>query len=150
MKVLRLALLTAFGLFAASPGVEFYPAKELQSLESALSLKGAPYADRELARFSNHYMLLIRRSRSGSAELHEREADVFIAQSGTATLVFGGAIVNPRATKAGEIRGASIRGGERHSILPGDVVHIPAGTPHQIVLDGERPFSYFVVKIAGQ
>jgi quercetin dioxygenase-like cupin family protein len=32
----------------------------------------------------------------------------------------------------------------------GDIVHIPAGTPHQLLLDKGKPFTYFVVKVTGQ
>jgi quercetin dioxygenase-like cupin family protein len=62
----------------------------------------------------------------------------------------GGKVVNPKTIKPGEIRGTSISGGERHTLSTGDIVHIPAGVPHQILLEKGKPFTYFVVKVTGQ
>ena len=66
-----------------------------------------------------------------------------------ATLVTGGTLVNPQTQKSGEIRGTSISGGERHPVQAGDIIHIPAGVPHQLVVE-KGPFEYFVVKVTGQ
>jgi mannose-6-phosphate isomerase-like protein (cupin superfamily) len=94
--------------------------------------------------------MLAHREATGSSEVHEHEADIFIVESGDATIVTGGSLVNPHKEKEGEMRGTSISGGERHPLGPGDVVHIPAGIPHQLLIDKEKPFTYFVVKVAGQ
>jgi quercetin dioxygenase-like cupin family protein len=59
-------------------------------------------------------------------------------------------MVNPHTTKAGEIRGSSIAGGERHNLGVGDIVHIPAGTPHQLLVENGKPFTYFVIKVSAQ
>ncbi len=116
----------------------------------ALASKGLSFADKNIARYGNHYLLLARRGETGSSELHEHEADIFIVQSGAATIVTGGKIVKPQTTKLGEIRGSSIEGGERHTLATGDIIHIPAGTPHQLLIDKGTPFAYFVVKVTGQ
>jgi quercetin dioxygenase-like cupin family protein len=47
----------------------------------------------------------------------------------------------------GEIRGASINGGVRQELRAGDVAHVPAGVPHQMLVAGEKTFTSFVVKI---
>ena len=49
------------------------------------------------------------REGSGEAELHETQADVFVVQSGEATLVIGGTVVDPKTTVPNEIRGPSIK-----------------------------------------
>ena len=46
-----------------------------------------------------------------------------------------------------EIKGKSIAGGVKQVLNAGDVIHIPAGTPHQLLLDQGKDFSAFVVKI---
>jgi mannose-6-phosphate isomerase-like protein (cupin superfamily) len=94
--------------------------------------------------------MLAVRTKTGSSELHEHEADVFVIESGQATLVTGGRMVSPHTEKAGEIRGTSIEGGERREVAEGDIIHIPANTPHQLVLENGKPFTYFVVKVTGQ
>ncbi|MEP6669018.1 MAG: heme-binding protein [Chthoniobacter sp.] len=81
----------------------------------------------------------------GQAEVHARETDVFYVVEGTATLVVGGTVIEPNSASMDEIRGQAIAGGETHQLRPGDVVVIPAGTPHQFTAV-RGPFHYFVVK----
>jgi mannose-6-phosphate isomerase-like protein (cupin superfamily) len=91
--------------------------------------------------------LLAFRDRDGKGEQHQQLGDVFFVLQGTATLVTGGTISNPATTAPGEIRGASIQDGTRRKLQEGDVVHIPANTPHQMLLDSGSSITYFVVKI---
>ena len=64
-----------------------------------------------------------------------------------ATLVVGGKVVDPRTTAPHEIRGPSIRGGEKLKLAAGDVVHIPIKTAHQMLVESGKQITYFVVKI---
>ncbi len=91
--------------------------------------------------------ILAFRDRDGKGELHQQFGDVFVVLQGTATLVTGGTITSPTTTAPGEIRGASIEQGVRKKLQEGDIAHIPAGVPHQLVLDAGGTFTYFVVKI---
>jgi mannose-6-phosphate isomerase-like protein (cupin superfamily) len=91
--------------------------------------------------------LLAFRDRDGKGEQHQQLGDVFFVLQGTATLVTGGTISNPATTAPGEIRGASVQDGTRRKLQEGDVVHIPANTPHQMLLDSGSSITYFVVKI---
>jgi quercetin dioxygenase-like cupin family protein len=59
-------------------------------------------------------------------------------------------VVSPHTEKPGEIRGSSIEGGDRHILGTGDIIHIPAGVPHQLLIDKQKPFTYFVVKVMAQ
>jgi mannose-6-phosphate isomerase-like protein (cupin superfamily) len=93
--------------------------------------------------------MLAQREATGSAEVHEHEADIFVVENGDAQLVTGGKLVNPKTQKPGEIRGSSIQGGEKQAVTKGDIIHIPAGTPHQLLVTS-KPFTYFVVKVTGQ
>ena len=45
------------------------------------------------------------------------------------------------------MRGASVKGGTRQELKAGDVVHIPAGTPHQMLVAAGNTVTYFVVKV---
>ena len=91
--------------------------------------------------------ILAFRDMDGKPELHQQFGDVFVVLQGTATLVTGGTIISPATTAPGEIRGASIDQGVRKKLQEGDIAHIPAGVPHQLVLDEGGAFTYFVVKI---
>jgi mannose-6-phosphate isomerase-like protein (cupin superfamily) len=81
------------------------------------------------------------------AELHETQADVFFVQSGSATLVYGGTVVDGKTTQPHEIRGPSIAGGMEKKLSAGDVVTIPAKTPHLLKIDPGNEFTYFFVKV---
>ncbi len=147
-----IASLLVFGglAWAASSQVDIYTVKDIQNRANRLASEKKPFAAEDIARYGNHYTMLAYREATGSSELHEHEADIFVVENGEATLLSGGKVVNPKTVKAGEIRGSSITGGERHTLSTGDIVHIPAGVPHQLLLEKGKPFTYFVVKVTGQ
>ncbi len=70
-----------------------------------------------------------------------------MVQSGQATIVIGGKIVNGKTTAPNEIRGTSIEGGERQALKAGDVVHVPVKTRRQVLLDAGQSLDYVVLKI---
>ena len=70
-------------------------------------------------------------------------------QSGHATIIVGGKILNGQTTAPNEIRGTSIEGGERQALKAGDVVHVPVRTPH-LVVDTSQAFDYIVLKVDTQ
>ena len=137
-------------MFAGQGKVDIYSAQDLHATGDKLAQKRSQFASQDLEKYGNHYTMLAERGQTGSSELHEHEADVFIVEGGAATLVTGGKLVNPHAQKAGEIRGSSIEGGERHPVAEGDIIHIPAGTPHQLLVEKGKPFTYFVIKVKDQ
>jgi mannose-6-phosphate isomerase-like protein (cupin superfamily) len=138
-------------LVAGEPaGFAHWSAASLQSYQEKLAAKVDPKtksASEPLGRFGNHLFMIGRREGDGEAELHEGQADVFVVESGAATLVAGGEIVEAKTTSPGEIRGTSIRGGERVRLGAGDIVHIPAKTPHQLLIEPGGKFTYFVMKV---
>ena len=100
-----------------------------------------------LKEYPQHCAMLLFRGRSGEAEVHEKFADLFVVLSGSATLVTGGAVAGARTVAPGETRGASIEGGARQTLRAGDVAHVPAGTPHQMLLKGEETIASLVMKV---
>ncbi len=147
-----LVMLAAVSLFAAAPaGFKVWKSAELKGLAQKLSPKLDEHkvATEILAKYGNHTLMVAHREGSGQAELHEKQVDIVIVQSGEGTLVVGGAIPNPKTTGPGEIRGEAINGGERNHIAAGDIVHIPVNTPHQMLLAPGKQITYAVVKIDG-
>ncbi|MBV9084289.1 MAG: hypothetical protein JOZ62_16560 [Acidobacteriaceae bacterium] len=150
MKICVFALFTAATLLARSGGVDVYTPQDLQTLSKKLAAKRIATATEELQRYGNHYTMIAFRDATGSSELHEKEADIFVVEEGEATLLTGGKLIHSHAEKPGELRGTSIEGGERHMLTKDSIVHIPAGTPHQLLIDKAKPFTYFVIKVIQQ
>ena len=92
--------------------------------------------------------MISRRDTSGIHERHEQFTDIFVVQRGRARLVYGGTAEGERSSGPGEWRGGTIRGGTEAELKPGDIVVIPAGIPHQLLLPPHESFYYFVFKVA--
>jgi mannose-6-phosphate isomerase-like protein (cupin superfamily) len=107
---------------------------------------GSGSAGETVREFPGHFAVLMFRSRSGEAEIHDHHADLFVVLGGGATLVTGGSVTGARTTAPGETRGDAIEGGVQQQLRAGDIAHVPAGTPHQILLSGEQTISCFVMK----
>ena len=133
-----LAVAGAKALEANAPKVVSYFEKD--KVESAFA-KGAVLFDN-----SDKYMVhASHRDKPGVAELHEKDADIIYVLVGSATLVTGGTVLDPKPTAPGEIRGKEIVGGETRQIVKGDVIIVPAGTPHWFK-EVLGPLNYYVVK----
>jgi mannose-6-phosphate isomerase-like protein (cupin superfamily) len=134
-------------------GFEYWSAASLKQIGQTLSQEAAKdsnhLAVRQLADFPNELFLLGRREADGQVEWHETQADVFVVQSGSATLLVGGTMINGETVAPQEKRNGSIQGGVRQKLSAGDIVHIPARVPHQLLLDGAHEFTYFVIKVKG-
>jgi len=149
MKKTALMFLPVFMAIAAGPaGYEHWTGQQFRTHEQVLrkAMKNG-LASETLGHWGNHLLLKTRREAiSGQAELHEKQADLIVVQSGRAMIVIGGRIVNGKTTATNEIRGTSIVGGERQALKAGDVVHVPVRTPHQVV-ETSQTFDYIVLKV---
>jgi len=85
------------------------------------------------------------RDASGMAEVHTRDTDIIYVLEGTATFVTGGTVVDGQVTATDEIRGKEIKDGTTYKLVKGDVMVVPAGTPHWFK-EVKAPFNYYVVK----
>ena len=95
---------------------------------------------------SDKYMVhASHREQAGAVEVHEQDADIIYVLEGSATFVTGGEIIGGKVTAPGEIRGTDIKGGETRTITKGDVIIVPAGTPHWFK-EVPGPINYYVVK----
>jgi mannose-6-phosphate isomerase-like protein (cupin superfamily) len=71
-----------------------------------------------------------------------------IVQSGEATLVVGNDIVDAKNTSPTEVRGSSIRNGIERKVFAGDVINMPAGLPHQFLLEPGKQITYIDVVVS--
>jgi mannose-6-phosphate isomerase-like protein (cupin superfamily) len=61
-----------------------------------------------------------------------------MVQEGSGTLLVGGELQGARNSAPGELRGGEIRGGGRQPLAAGDMMIVPAGTPHQVEINPRR------------
>jgi mannose-6-phosphate isomerase-like protein (cupin superfamily) len=78
----------------------------------------------------NGLIVLANRAVQRGSEMHGKTNHVFIIVDGEGTLVTGGQLINPKEIGPGQTRGDGIQGGEAHHLSKGDVITIPANTPH--------------------
>jgi len=151
MRLLTAALLFAsLALPAGDPaGFQHWTSSELKGFSKSLSPKidAQKVATQQLGGFGNYSFMVAHREGSGQAEFHATQADIFFVQSGAATLVYGGSLVDGKTTAPNEMRAASISGGMEKKLAAGDVVTIPPKVAHQVKLDPGKEFTYFVVKV---
>jgi glc operon protein GlcG len=134
------ALFAAAGLARAAGAPDAVTAIDAAAVRAAFE-KGLPLL--ETAAYKIHAS---RREAAGAGEVHVKDTDILYVLEGSATLVTGGRLVDPKEVAPDEIRGSAIAGGETREIAKGDVVIVPNGTAHwfQAV---RPPVLYYVVKV---
>jgi mannose-6-phosphate isomerase-like protein (cupin superfamily) len=130
MRVLVIALFLMMAAQAPAPAPATYLTEA--ELTSALKAAAAAAPDMHTAPVKNadHYRInIVRRTRSLGAIAHPDGTEVHHIIEGAATFVTGGTIVRP-ASAGGRGGAATIEGGQSRHVAKGDVILIPAGTPH--------------------
>jgi mannose-6-phosphate isomerase-like protein (cupin superfamily) len=107
----------------ASKAVRYYPSSAVQQSFAS----GSPLFQEASVPYS---IATSRRDKPGVVEVHLQNNDLMFVQEGSATFVTGGTVVSLHSTAPDELRGESIVGGEVHELSKGDVIVVPAGTPH--------------------
>jgi glc operon protein GlcG len=85
------------------------------------------------------------REAAGQVEVHDKESDVIYMIEGDATFVTGGKMVGGKQSRPNQWIGSDITGGESHALHKGDIMVVPAGTPHWFK-QVPKSVSYLVVK----
>jgi mannose-6-phosphate isomerase-like protein (cupin superfamily) len=98
-----------------------------------------------IAKGPDHVVSGARRTGPGQVEIHEKETDVFYIVDGEATFVTGGKMIGGKQTKEAQWLGTNIEGGETHHLTKGDIIVIPAGTPHWFK-EVPKSINYYLVK----
>ncbi len=147
---LSLVLTVALPALAQTTEPTIHTSADLQQREAKLLIaaKASPagMALDTFDDFGSSKGLLVVRIRTGESELHQQWADQMIVTKGTLTLVTGGTMQGDRPTAPGEIRGTGIEGGKEIILHAGDIVHIPAGIPHQVKLAPDTTVTYIAFK----
>jgi mannose-6-phosphate isomerase-like protein (cupin superfamily) len=151
MKI-AISVLTALALTASVATLTddkslVIPAQDIKTQLADLVAKAKPTGSAAIANYGNLKLMINVRTASGVAEIHQNADDLMIVQEGTATLVTGGSIVDSKTGDNGEIRGTSLQGGTSKTVSLGDVVLVPAGVPHQILLAPGTVCKMMVAKV---
>ena len=109
---------------------------------------GSGSAGITLGHFAGHYTMLTARTASGGAELHGHWSDFLIVVDGEGTEMTGGTIVDRKDGPNGEVKGKTLEGATPHVLHKGDIMHIPAGTPHQSIEAPGQTITIYVIKVA--
>jgi mannose-6-phosphate isomerase-like protein (cupin superfamily) len=137
MKLLPILVVSAVtvAVFAAAPeGFAIYKAADVQARLKATKLDAHKAGLDRAGTWSNHGLLLVRREGDGEVEIHNTQVDVITVISGEGTLLIGGTMAGGHDTAPNEIRGTSLSGAEKVAMAAGDVIHIPAKVPHQMLV----------------
>lgn len=149
-SLLPLALLTlapAAARAQAASGVQEITATSIRDAVAVATKAPNGLATSALGDRGAYSLLAVRRERSGEVEEHAVLDDIFVVQEGVATVRFGGTLSGDRETAPNERRGGQLKGFDTRLLAAGDVMVIPAGIPHQVVLAPGASFTYLVVKV---
>ena len=92
--------------------------------------KTAPAMHTAPVKLADHYRInIVRRASGQGAIAHPEGTEVHHIIEGAATFVTGGTIARP-ASADGRAGTATIEGGVSRRVAKGDVILVPAGTPH--------------------
>ena len=122
----------------SQPGVAYFPKEKVDASFSTGS---------ELYRPDGNYTIITsRRDSPGMIEVHEKDSDLIYVIKGSATFITGGTLLDGKKVAENEIRGNRLNGGAAQSLVAGDVIVVPAGTPHWFK-EVQAPFLYYTVKV---
>jgi len=82
-------------------------------------------ATEDLSKASDYHALVVHREKDGELESHEGMTELLIIETGAATLAIGG---------------------EKKDLAEGDVVHIPAYLPYQVLVAAGKSVTYLAVR----
>jgi mannose-6-phosphate isomerase-like protein (cupin superfamily) len=92
-------------------------------------------------------VVLANRRSAGEVEVHEKTNHLFIILEGEATFITGGTLVDARQTAPGQTRAKSVMGGTTYHLSKGDVITVPAKTPHWFKEVPTQTIAYYAINL---
>jgi mannose-6-phosphate isomerase-like protein (cupin superfamily) len=126
-----------------TPKIQFFSAAQLAA-QVAHPAKGI--AANQFLNGPGSHVFIIRRDKTGETEIHMAFNDIYVVESGHAKITVGGQVTGNRETLPTEWLGGDISGGKDYSLARGDVLFIPAGVPHQVLVSPKGSITYVTVK----
>ena len=137
------ATVAASGALAQTvPPAVFMSDKDIMSLvdKAKADRKGdAPTTAEPILQLAPYKAQLEYRPIGGPAALHEKDAELMVVLQGAGNIVTGGRMVDGKRVNASNWTAPSIEGGTSHLVVKGDMILIPANSPHQVTPSGGAP-----------
>src|SRR5213080_4626784 len=92
-------------------------------------------------------VVLANRREAGEVEVHEKTNHIFIILEGEATFITGGTLVDARQTAPGQTRAKNVTGGTTYHLSKGDVITVPAKTPHWFKEVSTKTIAYYAINL---
>ena len=127
---------------AAPPMTAFMNDKDIMGLidKAKKDRKGdAPVTAEPILVLAPYRAQLEYRPGNAPAALHEKDAELMVVLQGTGNIVTGGKLVDGKRVNANNLSGPAISGGDPRAVVKGDMILIPANTPHQVTPTGGEP-----------
>ncbi len=134
---------SAFAQQAAPPATRtFLSDKEIMGLiekAKADRKNDAPNVIEPILTLAPYRAQLEYRPGEAPAALHEKDAELMVVLQGTGNIITGGKLVNEKRNNANNLGGSSISDGHTQAVVKGDMLIVPANTPHQVIPTGGAP-----------
>ena len=149
IPILAAALIATPCFAQTNSGAQVFSAKDVNAQMTTLirKAKANGSSGAKLGDYGSHNIQLSVRAKSGGAEVHAHFDDIFYVTKGRATLITGGTVIDGKTGADGETHGKGIENGQIRTISKGDIVNIPAGTPHQLKIAPGSVYAAIVVKV---
>jgi mannose-6-phosphate isomerase-like protein (cupin superfamily) len=147
----RIAFLLFLGLADARFAMAGDTAEKIQyftaaQLSSQIAQPKDGLASNQFLNGPGAHVYVLRRDNSGVTEVHMNLNDIIVVKSGHAKITVGGQVAGNKEEQPSEWRGGEITGGKDYSLAAGDVLFIPAGLPHRVLVAPKASITYLVVK----
>jgi mannose-6-phosphate isomerase-like protein (cupin superfamily) len=126
----------------APPVTQFMGDKDIMGLidKAKADRKGdAPLVAEPILLLAPYRAQLEYRPGTSPAAVHEKDAELFVVLQGTGNIVTGGKLVDEKRVNANNLSGPSIADGHSQAVVKGDMLIVPANTPHQVIPTGGAP-----------
>ncbi len=148
MQFLAAALLAATASGASAQSATTTPATVFMSDKDIMALVDKAKADRKgdapvtaepILLLAPYKAQLEYRPGNAPAAVHTEDAELMVVLQGTGNIITGGTLVGGKQVNTYNMSGPSIADGQDHNVVKGDMILIPANTPHQVVPGGGAP-----------
>ena len=147
-RLFALTFLAAVAVPAIAPAAEPAPMRTFMNNKDIMGLIDKAKADRKgdaplvaepILLMAPYRAQLEYRPSTAPAALHEKDAELMVVLQGAGNIVTGGKLVGEKRNNANNLSGSSITGGKSQAVAVGDMLIVPANTPHQVIPTGGAP-----------